>query len=269
MPNPNDIERFVLQAFGCPPGRDGAVAYIRDYLQLPPGPLTRDQYMKFYDEVIESNPAEKQEWDRIHSATETRGFISNFFFGSDDEPAAEPASKKTPPPTPAAPSLAPTTVIKNAKIEPLLRVQERVAQVEPAWSRMSQIPPPPAMQGAPIVVNPVWDPRLAGISSVDYGNLPGQFVVDQPTYQQLVQAPMVRFNNAQIPQGMVQFLPSPYRMQQQLPWNPPFVGQTITYSRRTTTETRAKSGAHSARAERHTTARRSLDDMLKHHRTIY
>ena len=109
MPNPNDIERFVLATDGGA-AELGAVAYIRQSLNVAElTPVSRDLYDQYFQAFIMTNQEDLLLWEKLHGqiapATATKGVLSsiaNFFTGDEDEEVKKPT-----PPAPALCSRAP------------------------------------------------------------------------------------------------------------------------------------------------------------------
>lgn len=231
-PNPNDIERFVLAVSGC--GEAGPEQFIRDALNLPPKTrLERQDFQQYYQDFIRGNPADNELWERmhdVHNPTSTKGFISNFFFGADEEKVPAPAAA-----APSKPAVVqdPLTTRRagtinapvwpkgidrqkiNSSVDERMKIQRRQPWVSawdgrapqqqasmvmrpdpiaPARVRMNNIPCAP--RGNLVRVQPQWDPRLEGMRIIDHKMLPRELIVDDVTL-----AEMDRTESFQFPRG--------------------------------------------------------------------
>ena len=236
MPNPNDIERFVLATDGGAVELGGAVPYIRQCLNSTELRVSRDLYDQYFQAFIMTNNEDLVLWEKLHGPvapqTGTKGFFSsigNFFTGDDDV-----EEKKTPaPPAPAPPIkdglvTAPAgTVNAPAKSRGLtsneitrrtqrridMQQQGRVMTPTPPM-RMMMMPPPP--RGNMVRVEPQWNSELQGMAIVKHELLPKELIVDDVTLAQLHQTESFRFppgpqcpvtNGMAIPGNLVKFVP--------------------------------------------------------------
>lgn len=244
MVNPDDIERFVNNHYGC---AGDPVGYIRSSLNIPPqSGLQRDDFMQFYQNFILADASSAFQWDRIHGPqSSTSGFFSNLFYGEDDSAPKGAAAAAPPPPPAARPPVEPLTTARpgvtvvpafprgvteqhlHQDIDQRMAMQQQQrnpwgelpqgpihcnsATIAPDYQRMRAVPAAP--RGNLVRLHPRWSNDLTNMSIVDHQRLPRELIVDDDTLVQLKQTQAYVFNNGvvrdntPIPRQFVEFHP--------------------------------------------------------------